>query len=271
MSPYRIFAVDVDGTLCVPGSKIPDRVVESLRECSKADILVVLATGKRFSSIQHLCGILGIQGPVITCNGAIVLKAGTQEVVSAEYIDSSSYRSIITTLVSEGRDDIAVFTDMGIVCTAANLASSILDSIGEPTTHLVDSLLGLESEKVAKVLLAFKNRDALRAAHDRYVRECGAELAIMATSETFLEFMARGVSKGNALAELATTSGVPGSQIACVGDSDNDLSMFEVAGLSMAVANASEKVLQTADLTVPSASASGVAAAVEYVMRDKHK
>jgi len=266
MNTYKIVAVDIDGTLCMPGEEIPLEVIESLRKCVKSNILVVLSTGKKLNSIKTLCENIGIEGPVITCNGAIVIEVKTQKILSSHFLSKNLYRKIILTLGNEGRNDIAVFTDQDITCTSVNLASKLLSSINEPTTHFVSSLSSLSSENVAKILIAFENVETLRSAYDSYSHRYGQDCYIAITSEKFLEFMSLNASKGKALLKLAKSIGISRKNIACIGDSDNDLSMFEIAGLSIAVANATPSVLQAADVVVPLVSECGVVKAVNNLI-----
>ena len=266
MNTYKLLAVDIDGTLCVPGQEIPVEVIESLRKCVKSNILVVLSTGKKFTSIQTLCENIGIEGPVITCNGAIVIEARTQKILFSHFLSKNLYRKIIWTLRNDGRNDIAVFTDQDITCTSVNLASKLLSSINEPTTRFVSSLLSLSSENVAKILIAFEKVETLRSVYDSYSHQYGNDCSIAITSEKFLEFMSLNASKGKALLKLAKSIGIVRKNIACIGDSDNDLSMFKIAGLSIAVANSTPSVLQAADVVVPPASECGVVKAVNNLI-----
>ena len=149
---------------------------------------------------------------------------------------------------------------------ALNLASRLLASINEPTTRFVNSLLSLAPENVAKVLIAFEHADTLRRVHDSYCQRHGEECSIAVTSEKFLEFMSPNASKGKALLKLAESTGIAREDIVCLGDSENDLSMFDVAGLSIAVANASSSVLEAADVVVPPASECGVIKAINDIV-----
>ncbi|WP_430523194.1 threonine synthase [Staphylococcus aureus] len=63
----------------------------------------------------------------------------------------------------------------------------------------------------------------------------------------FLEFMAKDVSKGNAIKALCHKLGYSVDQVIAFGDSMNDKSMFEVAGLAIAMGNASDELKQYAD------------------------
>ena len=85
---------------------------------------------------------------------------------------------------------------------------------------------------------------AVRAAVEPLVKQ---ELNCFYSGPEYLEFVKKGVSKGNALRETAQKAGVPLSQVIAIGDSDNDLSMIQAAGLGIAVANGQAHVKAAAD------------------------
>ncbi len=269
MTAYKLLAVDIDGTLCVPGQEIPLQVIQSLRKCAESGMLIVLSTGKQFKNIQHLCHSIGIDGPVVTCNGAITVRASTQESLCSHFMPRTLYKTIVSAIEKDDRANIAVFTDNDIVCTRMNLASEVLNSIGEPTTRLVDSLLVLSAENVAKVLVAVEDPKTLRCLYDLYSRQYARDCSVTITSDKFVEFMSPDASKGKAVLKVAQSNGIIKEHIACIGDSDNDLSMFEIAGLSIAVGNATSSVLRAADVVVPPASEYGVVEAVDNVIWGK--
>ncbi len=266
MNKCKLLAFDIDGTLCVPSQDIPEIVIESLSACLQSNILVIPATGKKYSSIERLCKRIGIEGPAITCNGAIVTNINTQEIIFSHYLSKSLYEKIVYELESDNRLSIAVFTDQDIVCTEENLASRLLDSIGEPTTRFVNSLFVLANERIAKVLIAVDNADTLKILHKYYSDKLRQNCSITITSNSFVEFMPPHVSKGNALLEISKMFGINNKNIVCIGDSNNDLSMFEISGSSIAVSNATPEVLEAADFVVPSASECGVANAIQTLI-----
>ncbi len=72
-----------------------------------------------------------------------------------------------------------------------------------------------------------------------------------AYSSSYVEIFSAQASKGNALRFLADHLHIRREQIACVGDSENDLSMFAVSGLTFAVGNAIDALKQQADHILP--------------------
>ena len=73
------------------------------------------------------------------------------------------------------------------------------------------------------------------------------------------------VSKGKALQYVAEKLGIDVKDFAVIGDSENDVEMFEVAGFGVAVANADEKLKEVADLITPSENGDGVVEALQFL------
>ncbi|MFN3384320.1 MAG: phosphoglycolate phosphatase [Archaeoglobaceae archaeon] len=73
------------------------------------------------------------------------------------------------------------------------------------------------------------------------------------------------VSKGKALEFIARHIGIDTRDFAVIGDSENDIEMFDVAGFRVAVANADLKLKELADLITPSSDGDGVVEALEFL------
>ncbi len=71
--------------------------------------------------------------------------------------------------------------------------------------------------------------------------------------------MPKGVNKGSGVVKAAAMYGVNRENLACVGDAENDLGMFAVAGITVAVANAVENVKSVADVVCSEPYGDGVA------------
>lgn len=104
---------------------------------------------------------------------------------------------------------------------------------------------------------------------------CAAGLYELAPSVMFggqlknIEVNRKGVHKGAALCALARHLGCDMAQVMAIGDSDNDLKMLQVAGLGIAMENASAPVKAVAAAQTGSNDACGVAQAVKhYILAD---
>ena len=78
-----------------------------------------------------------------------------------------------------------------------------------------------------------------------------------------LELNRKGGNKGNGLKALAKYLNLNINQVMALGDSDNDITMIETAGLGIAMANAVPEIIKVADGVTDSNDEDGVAHAIE--------
>jgi len=70
--------------------------------------------------------------------------------------------------------------------------------------------------------------------------------------------MPKGVDKGSGIAKAAEIHGINRENLACIGDAENDLKMFGVAGVRVAVANAVDVLKGEADIVCSEPYGDGV-------------
>ncbi|PWZ82702.1 Cof-type HAD-IIB family hydrolase, partial [Staphylococcus pseudintermedius] len=89
----------------------------------------------------------------------------------------------------------------------------------------------------------------------------------MTTSKPFfLEFMSKGVSKGEAIKKLAERLDLDVNQMVAFGDSANDIEMFKVVGKAVAMNNASDEVKSYADMVTKSHDEDGIPYALDQIL-----
>jgi len=81
-------------------------------------------------------------------------------------------------------------------------------------------------------------------------------------AEYFVDVTHSEASKGHVVKYLSARTNIPTSEIATIGDMHNDLSMFAVSGLSIAMGNADDEVQAAASEVTTSNDDEGFAHAV---------
>ncbi|MFV0381208.1 MAG: Cof-type HAD-IIB family hydrolase [Breznakia sp.] len=81
-------------------------------------------------------------------------------------------------------------------------------------------------------------------------------------SDTF-EASSDKASKGKGIIEVCADLGIEQSEVVCIGDNFNDISMFAIGGLSVAMGNAPEKIKEICDKVTLTNNEDGVAYAIE--------
>ena len=94
------------------------------------------------------------------------------------------------------------------------------------------------------------------------------DLEVVSSSPNNFEVMNKGTSKGRAVKVLADILNINREEIMCLGDSENDLSMIEFAGLGVAMGNAEEFLKEKADYITDTNENDGVAKAIEKFVLD---
>ncbi len=168
---------------------------------------IVIATGKSFPYPIALCHFLGIPERVIAENGGVVCVD-----------DQLSFQGDRTT----AENAIEAFTARG----------GELGWGGADTTNR-----WRESEIAASV-----------DADERLLREVAADFGLEVVDTGYAYHLKTpGVEKGDGLVAAADLLGLDAAEFVAVGDSENDVSLFETAGNSYAVANADEAARAAAD------------------------
>lgn len=261
----KLFISDLDGTLINRQLEIEEHNVAAMQKAMDAGILIGIATGRMAAEINQLMSG-SFQQPVyaIAQNGATVYST-EKELLSSETFDAqlayqiiqvgNSYPELVN--IVQTADDIIYIKERTIHTSQYEKRMLI------PSTELVD----LE-EKVADPNLLCSKMMYLGDIHQ--LKEFEAQLnhqfsGMLETCISYvdcLDITPRHISKGNALLQLMDRLGISADEVACIGDSYNDVSMFQVAKHSYAMSHSDDAIKQHASKVVHS-----VAEAIEDAMK----
>lgn len=247
MKKYRMIFSDMDGTLLKNATEISEKNVETIGKAVACGIDFVICTGRGVYGVEKFLDqlhLMGRPGYVICQNGAAVYRLEDMQMILKHSFSADVLRPVVETARRMGvevylYDDRTFLTEkvtreVQDYCRVMHADMRVLPDGLAYDGHFTKCLLS-GSEKHLK---------AVRAAVEPLVKQ---ELNCFYSGPEYLEFVKKGVSKGNALRETAQKAGVPLSQVIAIGDSDNDLSMIQVAGLGIAVANGQAHVKAAAD------------------------
>jgi len=97
----------------------------------------------------------------------------------------------------------------------------------------------------------------------------GASFQLVRSGEYFFDILDLDATKGNALKQIAEKFSFKKEEIAVLGDSYNDLSMFDRSGLKIAVKNSYEKVIDAADFVTDENYNCGLGKAIyKYILKE---
>jgi Cof subfamily protein (haloacid dehalogenase superfamily) len=266
--PYRLLALDLDGTIVDGSLQISARARRAVRAAMDSGVYVTLASGRPFNGTRLFANDLGIRGPLICHQGAIVRDPGSAEVYSRRSLPRHLAHEFVDTVREHGWDLCLTIDDELYVEHLTPALRVLFDLSPVPTeAHVVADLKALPQDPLRLLVVV----EAAQAAMvDGLLRERFAgRLLIMRSFARFVEATAMGASKGQALAFLAQKLGVSQAETMAIGDNDNDVDMVAWAGLGVAMGNASTAVKAAANHVTETIAEDGAALAIERFILER--
>ena len=260
---YELIALDMDGTLLDSGQRITPRAKAAVGEILAHGKQVVFATGRCRPQLEEYLktGEDLFRRALPQQQVLHVMEAVEKEdVLAAFFIGNRSFMDRRTFLRME---------EFGLESYRAVFAKSAV---------WVEDLFSFYRDRpleVEKIALFFPSgnlnaRDGLHrraqacARVQERIHSLPVTMAVSASGN--MEITGEGVNKGTGLKLLCGHLGLPLSQTAAVGDGENDRELLRLAGLAVAMENASASIRAAAAVTVPDCDHDGAAVAMERYM-----
>jgi Cof subfamily protein (haloacid dehalogenase superfamily) len=255
----RIWLVvsDIDGTLVRHDKSLASETVDAVRRVREAGVSFTLISARPPSGLASLIDELELDGPVGAFNGATIFRPDGS-IVEANRIEAAAARGIVATF-DRLRIPVWLFADgrwMTRTRDMPHIADEIVATLQEPV--VAEDLTGW-TDRADKVQGVCDDGELLARAEAEISTAFGGQATIALSQTYYLDATAPHTDKGHGVRELAKAFGVPLDQVAVLGDMPNDLPMFRVAGLAVAMGQASEAVKAGAGYVTKSNEENGVA------------
>jgi len=261
--PFKCSAVisDVDGTLVTDDKVLTACAEAAVAELRASGILFSIISSRPPRGLRMLIERLGIETSVGGFNGGVIATPDLA-VVTEHLLSSQVARRAVDILNARGVE-VWVFSGQNWLLRDPDGPYVPLEqhTVGFRPTIVED--FGSALDAAAKIVGVSKDFDLLE--------QCELDVRVALTSSAFIVRSQRYyldithplANKGVAVTEIAKLLGIPLTEIAVIGDGSNDVAMFERAGLSIAMGNASSQVQRKAGFVTDSNGDDGFASAIE--------
>ena len=270
--PIRLIALDIDGTLVGDDLVIGPRTLAAIAEATRRGIAVSLVTGRMATSAVPFAEALGLTGPIVAQQGAIVRAmpaAGSKR--PGRLLFHRPLRPEVTVDIVRwclARDLTPHFNylEWMIVGSTEERLEEYRLFVGD-RLRLVSDVAVRATRPVTKVVAIGDGDHSLDVLEEGRAHFAGrAEVTL--SHPRFLEFLASGVSKGMGIRWLARRLRIPLEQCIAVGDQYNDLEMISEVGHGVAMPSAPEAVQAVARYVAPPVAEEGAAQMIERIAFD---
>jgi hypothetical protein len=247
----------LDETLLGPEHTISDFNVRAIKAATVAGMHVVIASGRMHESTLKYAVELGLTGPIVSYNGALVKDASTGDEWLHHRVPADAAQEVME-FCHANRLQLNFYHN-GLIYSEEDTdwLQLYTHRTGSPYTicpDLVNKMHGIQPTK----LLIVNTEEYTNSLVPEFQARFAETLYVTKTTAEYLEFMPLAANKGSALSLVADHFGVQQAQCIAIGDSYNDIPMVEWAGLGLAVANAREALKSVADRVIRSNTDDGV-------------
>lgn len=262
--PITLLISDIDGTLVTDDKTLTPRSVEAAAALARAGVGFTLISSRPPRGMARLVEALNVSLPFAAYNGAALVAADGRPIIVHALAPSIAQETL--TLLAQGGVDAWVFAgdDWLLLASATVNVERERRTVGfDPTVVASFDTVAAPIGKIVGVSADPARLDACEAS----IRAAlGARAAINRSQSYYLDISDPHATKGQAVAALCDLIGAPLSRTAVMGDMFNDVSMFEVAGLAIAMGQAPDAVKASAAFVTDSNAKDGFAAAVETIV-----
>lgn len=262
--PYRLMALDIDGTIRTLERQVSERTREAVRRVSEAGAQVTLITGRMFSSALTVATELQITSPLVSYQGAHVADPSTGEVLMHRPMTAEMAHSTLGAL-DGWQGEIRVYHGDNLYVSSMTPWVEGYMQRNPGVVRVVGDLRELAGREPTRLAMAGEEGEV--ADLTRRLRESfGPGLYIARSLPHLCEVLHPGAGKHNALAWLCRYLSIPQGQTVAFGNGAEDAEMVRWAGLGVAVWGAGPELLESADRVAPALEEDGVAQVLEDLM-----
>ena len=222
---YKFAAADMDGTLLNDKNEITPYTIEIIRQAAAQGLIFSICTGRPIQGVERYQKQLGIQGPVITYNGAMILDSADGRVLYRQELKADDARLILEAGLNYDTT-MCIWSDNKLYGNKLNNRIQEYSQATKVTPLLMPSIDELLAQGITKILW-YDDVSQIQQIEKERTR-------------------------------------IKQEEVIAIGDGFNDLSMIRYAALGVAMENAPDGVKESADyITARTNNEDGVAEVLE--------
>ena len=267
---YKIIFIDIDGTLRNDKKEITEKTKEAIQKTIEKGIYVVLCSGRPREYVEEVSKKALTSSYLIGCNGGEIYDYKEKKTM---YINALENEAVIALwqiverydiqliMISNGKRIVRKQTDDNTdILLEEPIENFIIDN---PVTQCVFSSLNLENIRNSK-----EEINDIKKIEIVNLSKCLVNNKFPEEKPFFLDITCKDTSKGNAIKKLCEYLKIDLKDSVAIGDSYNDVTMFEVVGHSVAMGNAPEDIKRIVDEVTDTNNEDGVAKFLEKVNKE---
>ena len=254
---YKLIASDLDGTLLSDNAEVSKENFDAIKKITDSGVLFVPVTGRAMYEMPSSVVECDDIRYIVSSNGAVIYDKVTDEKIT-HCFTVERFREIFQ-LLKNYQVTMTIHYDQKSITPADKVSDEAFDYYCvndyyrkhiRTTNEMMDDFDEFFSQDREAEMLSifFRHEEELQECYKAL--EAMGDVDITASTKGNLEIIRKGALKGAALIKLANKLSIPLSEVIAVGDSRNDLSMLNEAGLALATSNALDVLKEASDAVI---------------------
>ncbi|MBF7097525.1 Cof-type HAD-IIB family hydrolase [Alkalibacter mobilis] len=264
----HLVAFDLDGTLLDNDHSISSETIISINKIQNQNNLIAIATGRSFSACKLYANQINADY-IVACNGAMIYDVNQKEIIKKTPIPKNTAIDILNQLY-EHNDKLKIQWDSFDTYFSNNLLPFEENYINVFKREYPDEVFNMAIIESRDKIIEYNFDDiyqiftySLIKPHTEYFQvldnlKSYEDLHYVDFKMSYTDITHKDVDKGTALGYIADLNGLDYENVVAFGDSYNDRTMLEYAGISVAMGNADEEIKNIAKNVTKANSEDGV-------------
>lgn len=247
MNKIKLIVSDLDGTLSNSKKEIDKGILETINKLKEKNISFTLASGRNNNVMKEELKLLNINVPYITDGGSKIYLYN--ELLKSFHIDKEYNNYLVRKFAKEKLPMTFFYQDtryrylfenskkLSLIGKRLALASPIVD---------YDTSMDIGESELSKITVDTINYPNIDKLKEEILEVC-PNIEFKRTEDSFYTVLAKGINKGVACKWICDYLNIDKDELMCIGDNYNDLPLFDIANVKVAMLNSDEGVKKEAN------------------------
>lgn len=270
MQKIKMLVLDLDNTILRTDGSVSKATIEACRRLRCQGVQIVIATGRARGECEYVAELIGAQRYLVLMTGCQIYDRKEKKYIYHKALESKQAASFAERMEDFPNAYFQLYAGEKLYTSERSLL--MLDSCGLPREYVEIARRVIEpirdfpralrenrvmGEKFFAIFESQQNADCMRELLDGM-----NGLYVVSPYPRAIEAMPQNVDKGTALAALYQMIGITKEEVMVIGDSENDIGMFDQGGICVAMGNGFPRLKERADYITKSIKEDGAALAI---------
>jgi Cof subfamily protein (haloacid dehalogenase superfamily) len=243
----KMIVSDLDGTLLDWNKEISSNDAAAVQKAVDAGIDFCLASGRMDNEIGEILKSLGQKFHRISQNGAFIFTKDDMQLHSMTFTSDLAFQIYEKTRIHDFITLVCNF-DTNFVEQRNEIVIKLEERMFHPIVEQRDMLESIKNAAITpSKITVLGEHEAVVNFEETIKKSFGDQVDTFISEKQCLDIMPKNISKGNALMKLIEHLGMKPEEIACIGDSFNDIPMFQLTPNSYVMSHAHPNVKKEAN------------------------